>query len=195
MDDAPAPASRPDAAESVRPKTGDQVRLPAASLRRLSRLCGELGTGSIAALREAGRAAGRQLVETLPAGDGAAAMDVDRFWTELGRAAVDAGFGRPEYRVLEAGVAEVQLRDSPEARSDGSGTVFARPGCHFATGWIGGALSAAAGEPVAVLEVQCCPRGDADACRFLVGREGRLEEVRSSLRAGAGSLSEALGDR
>lgn len=195
MDDAPAPASRPDAVESTRPDAGDRVRLPSASLRHLSRLCGELGTGSIAALREAGRTAGRGLVQTLPAGDGAAAMDVDRFWTELGRAAVDAGFGRPEYRVLEAGVGEVQLRASPEARSDGIGTAFARRGCHFATGWIGGALSAAAGEPVAVLEVQCSLGGDADACRFLVGRESRLEEVRSALRAGAGSLSEALGDR
>lgn len=195
MDDAPAPASRPDAAESMRPDTGDEVRLPASSLRRLSGLCGELGTGSIAALRETGREAGRELVERLPAGDGAAGMEVERFWTEIGRAAVDAGFGHPEYRVRAADVGEVRLRDSPEARSTGSGGVFARRGCHFAAGWIGGALSAAAGEPVAVLEVQCALGGDADACRFLVGEEDRLEEIRRSLRAGAGSLREAVGDR
>lgn len=195
MDDAPAPASRPDAAEPTRPDAGDEVRLPAASLRRLSVLCGELGTGSIAALREAGREAGRGLAETLSGGDGSAGMDVERFWTELGRAAADAGFGRPEYRVLAADVGEVLLRDSPEARSVGAGAASTRRGCHFAAGWIGGALSAAAGEPVAVLEVQCALGGEADDCRFLVGAEGRLEEVRGSLRAGAGSLREALGDR
>ena len=179
----------------MRQGTSDEVRLPAASLRRLSSLCGELGTGGIAALREAGRVAGRRLVETLPTDHGAAELGVQRFWTALAGAAADAGFGRVEYRVLEADVGEVELRSSPEALTTERGAGFTRRGCHFASGWIGGALSAAAGEPVAVLEVQCAAGGDAATCRFLVGEESRLEEIRASLRGGAGTVREALEDR
>lgn len=195
MNDASTSASRSDAADSARPERRDEIRLPTESLWRLSRLCGELGPGSIAALREAGRAAGRRLVATLPPSDDASALGVERFWTELTGAADDAGFGRVVYRVLEADVGEVELRGSPEARAGGSPTGFARRGCHFASGWIGGALSAAAGQPVAVLEVQCAAEGDARTCRFLVGEESRLENIRSSLRAGAGTVGEALEDR
>ncbi len=184
MDDASASARRPDDAAPVSPDAAGDVRLPADSLRRLSCLCGELGTGSVAALREAGRAAGRALVETIAAGGGAAEMDAGRFWAELDGAAEDVGYGRVRYRVLEADVGEVELRASPEARPPGSSDDFVRRGCHFASGWIGGALSAAAGEPVAVLEVQCAADGDSAACRFLVGAEGRLEGIRRSLRAG-----------
>jgi len=195
MDHASTPASERDAAASARADTADEIRLPADSLRRLSRLCGELGTASIAALRETGRAAGRSLVATLPASDGAPELDVDRFWTGLSGAAEDAGYGRVEYRVLEADVGEVELRDSPEARVAGSGGDSPRGGCHFASGWIGGALSAAAGEPVAVLEVQCAADGEEPLCRFLVGEESRLEEIRRTLRAGGRTVDEALEDR
>ncbi|GEM_PF-1992631 len=195
MDHASTPASERDAADSARARTADEIRLPADALRRLSRLCDELGTGSVAVLREAGRAAGRSLVATLPGSDAAPQLDVDRFWTGLGGAAEDAGYGRVEYRVLEADVGEVELRHSPEAGADGPGGGLPPGGCHFAAGWIGGALSAAAGEPVAVLEVQCAAEDDAAACRFLVGEESRLEEIRRTLRAGGRTVDEALADR
>lgn len=193
MDDAPASAPRPDPPGRARTDPDEDVRLPGESLRRLSRLCGELGSGSIAALRDAGRTAGRRLVEDLFDG-GAGEMALDRFWTELGEAAADAGFGRVEYRVVDQDVGQVQLTDSPEAGHAGAGGLPSQ-GCHFGCGWIGGALSAAAGEPVAVLEVECAAGGDGTCCRFLVGPERRLEEVRISLRSGAGSLAEALGER
>lgn len=195
MDHASTPASERDAADSARAGAADEIRLPADALRRLSRLCDELGTGSIAVLREAGRAAGRTLVATLPASDGAPELGVDRFWAELGGAAEDAGYGRVGYRVLEADVGEVELRHSPEAGPDGSGGGLPPGGCHFAAGWIGGALSAAAGQPVAVMEVQCAAGDDATACRFLVGEESRLEEIRRTLRAGDRTVDEALEDR
>lgn len=195
MDHASTPASERDAADSARAGTADEIRLPADALRRLSRLCGELGTGSIAALREAGRTAGRNLVAALPTSDGAPELEVDRFWTELSGAAEDAGYGRVEYRVLEADVGEVELRHSPEARAAGPGDASPPGGCHFASGWIGGALSAAAGEPVAVLEVQCAAEDDTADCRFLVGEERRLEEIRRTLRQGARTVDQALEDR
>lgn len=196
MDDAPSPASRPDAAGSTRAGGADRVRLPAESLRRLSRLCGELGAGSVAVLRDAGRAAGRSLVEGFPGAEEPEAMGLERFWRDLRDAAIEAGFGRVQYRVLDADVGQVELRGSPEsAPPPGPRVARPRSGCHFAAGWIGGALSAVAGEPVAVLEVRCAAGSDAGACRFLVGPEPRLEEIRASLRAGSGTLEEALEDR
>jgi len=188
MDEAPAPAKGPDAFASHR--SGDEVRLPSDCLRRLSRLSSELGSGSVAVLREVGRSAGSELVERLAGNGDAGEMDLDAFWSELRRAAGERGFGRPRYRVLEADLGEVELTDSPEAGGSRSEPP-SRPGCHFAAGWIGGALSAAAGEPVAVLEVRCAGDGGR-SCRFLVGAEPRLQEIGASLRAGADSLEAAV---
>lgn len=194
MDDAPAPASRPDAPGPARAGDGE-VRLPADALRRLSRLGSELGAGGIAVLREAGRTAGRRLVDRVSGAEPAETMELTRFWDGMRRAAAGAGLGSVRYRVLEDDVGEVELRDSPEAASAPAGQPApSGAGCHFAAGWIGGALTAAAGEPVAVLEVSCATGRASGGCRFLVGREARLEELRAQLRAGA-SLEEALAGR
>lgn len=199
MEDSPASAPRSDAADRLLPDTRGGVRLPADALRRLSRHCGELGTGSIAALRDAGRSAGRRLVENLQGGEGtgegAGSMALERFWRELAEVAAGAGFGRVEYRVRREDVGQVEVRGSPEVGPGGSDDGPAATGCHFACGWIGGALSTVAGEPVAVLEVECAAGSGAETCRFLVGPERRLEEIRSSLRSGAGSLAEAVEER
>lgn len=194
MDDAPAPSSRPDA-PGPSPAGDDGVRLPAESLRRLSRLGSELGAGGVAVLREAGRTAGHRLVAGLPGPEPPETMELARFWNEVGRAAAASGLGRVRYRVLAGDVGEVRLRGSPEAAVPSARGPAARvAGCHFGAGWIGGALTAAAGEPVAVLEVSCAAASDGDECRFLVGREARLEELRADLRSGA-SLEEALAGR
>lgn len=194
MDDASTSASPSDAASSAR-TDGADVRLPAGSLRRLSRLSGELGAGSVAVLRDVGRAAGRTLVEELRPPEPPAELGLARFWSELDRAARGWGYGRVEYEVLADDVARVELRGSPEAaRASARETVSPRPGCHFAAGWLGGALSAAAGESVAVLEVQCGAGDERPVCRFLLGPEPRLEGIRASLLAGA-SVEEALEDR
>lgn len=195
MDDAPSPATGTPSAGPGRTSDGE-VRMPADSLRRLSRLSGELGAGSVAVLREAGRAAGRTLFRELPGREPSDELSLERFWDQLGRAAAGRGYGRAEYEVVGDDVARVELLASPEASpppetADGGEP---RPGCHFAAGWLGGALTAAAGEPVAVLEVACGAGDDEPACRFLVGREGRLEEIRASMAAGA-SVEEALEDR
>lgn len=193
MDDVSSTAS--GSAPALSGRTGGDVRMPADSLRRLSRLSGELGAGSVAALREAGRAAGRSLMRELPGRDPSDELGVERFWEQLGRAARGRGYGRAEYRVVAADVARVDLHASPEASPvPGGGDGEPRPGCHFAAGWLGGALTAAAGEPVAVLEVECGAGDEDPACGFLVGPEGRLEEIRASMAAGA-SVEEALEDR
>lgn len=187
-----APDAEPGSGGS--PPSEGCVWLPAGAFSRLSGRCGELGAGSVAALREAGRRAGRALVDGPsddPAGGGiAASQPLGRFWDQLRGAAGDRGFGLARYEVLADDVAGVDLRGSPEA-SVARGEGLPRPGCHFAAGWLGGALTAAAGEPVAVLEVRCAAETRSADCRFLVGPEGRLQRIRLALRGGL-SVEEAV---
>lgn len=186
------PAADAGATPAGRSSTAGSVRLPPKVLAGLSGRCGEIGARGVAALREAGRRVGRELVDG-GSGEGISAdLPLDRFWEELRRAAADRGFGHVRYEVLSGDVARVDLRASPEAASgparDGGPS---RPGCHFAAGWLGGALTAAAGDAVAVLEVRCSADPRSDSCRFLVGPERRLERLRVALRGGA-TVEEAL---
>lgn len=194
MDRAPSPPLRPEDPGADR-AAGAELRIPADSLRRLSRLCGEPGGGGVPAVREAGRTAGRRLIAGPGAEERHARLQLPRFWSELREAARERGWGDAAYRVLDDDLGEVTLRGSPEAAGGRPpAREAAAVGCHFAVGWIGGALSAAAGEPVAVLEVSCGADSEASRCRFLVGAEARLRGVLASLRDGA-SVEEALAGR
>lgn len=184
-------AARSESAPGGRPPREIGVRLPAAALSLLSGRCGELGSGSVAALRDAGRTAGRELLAAMSGEGEPSGWPVGRFWAELRGAAEERGLGLADYEVLAPDVARVDLRGSPEASRPSADGPRPRPGCHFAAGWLGGALTAVAGEPVAVLEVDCAAGGEEAACRFLLGPEARLREVRVALRGGA-SLAEAL---
>lgn len=166
------------------------VRLPAATLAELADRCAEAGPDGIAALREAGRVAGEELLRRL--GSDPATSRTEAFWEAVGQQFVDLGLGPLSYRVLDPGIGEVRLEGLPEA--DGAGGMpRRRTGCAFSTGLLGGLLTAVAGEPVAVLEVECRAGGSA-FCRFLVGDEERLRAIRRSLQSGR-SLSQALEER
>ncbi len=173
----PSPSSGPTS-----PPWEDGLSLPGRAFQALAGGLGRAGPSGRAALRESGRLAGEALFATL---DGGAEASPEAFWEEVRRVAASAGLGRPEYSVLAPGIGSVALTGGPGGR----GT--ARGGCHFATGWIGGLLTRAAGEPVAVLEVRCAALADGDACRFLLGSGGRLREVRRRLTEGTG-LAEAV---
>lgn len=163
------------------------VRLPARALAALADRCGEIGPRGVAALHEAGRVAGEALLERLGRDPGSAAPG--EFWTVLGKEFEDLGLGPLAYRVHGPALGEVRLGELPEATGDGERD-REHPGCPFSTGLLGGLLSGVAGEPVPVLEV-ACRAGGAAACRFLVGNEDRLAEVRDALAGGA-SPDEAL---
>lgn len=191
----------PERAAAGLPSSGPRpVRLPAVALRRLSARCAGQGREGIAALREAGRAAGRSLHDELDGGDAPGDLSLRRFWSDLRRAAGDRGYGAPEYEVLTADVARVVLRGSPESGEgpspESSGDAEPRPAgaCHFTAGWLAGVLAAVAEEEVGVVEVRCAAGDDGAGCRFLVGAPGTVEEVRHSLRRGA-SVEEALEGR
>ena len=164
----------------------ESVRLPSRVLSLLADRCGDGGATPRSALREAGRLTGTRLLEEL-----APEIDPERsgprpFWHEVSRALEDRGLGTLEYRLLGTDLADVTLAGGPESAEEGR----RRPGCPFTTGLLGGLLSTAAGEPMAVLEVECAADGAA-ACRFLAGGEARLSRIGDRLREGA-SVDEAL---
>lgn len=165
----------------------ESVRLPSRVLSLLADRLGEAGSESHAALREAGRLTGVRLLGELGAGGDPERAEPGAFWTEVNRALRDRGLGSVDYRVLAAGLAELTLGDAVEATGGGR---RGRAGCPFSTGLLGGLLSEAAGEPMAVLEVECAADGAA-RCRFLAGAEARLSRVGDRLREGA-SVEEAV---
>lgn len=161
------------------------VRLPAMVLPELVRRCGRVGPGALGAMRATGRAAGGELAEELAGEAPPDQVDREAYWRTLGRTLREMGFGEVGYEVLTSGVASVTFPALPEAdRSDGNA------GCPFTTGLLAGLLGHAAGEAVAVLEVECRVGGH-PACRFLVGAEPRLRAIRERLVTGS-ELSEAL---
>lgn len=166
------------------------VRLPARALSALADRCGEVGSRGIGALREAGRVAGEAVLDRLGSQAGSAAAG--EFWSVLEKEFLDLGLGPLEYRVRGPALGELRLGALPEATGGGERDREGS-GCPFSTGLLGGILSGVAGEPVPVLELEC-RAGGADACRFLVGPEERLAEVREALAEGA-SPDEALAER
>jgi predicted hydrocarbon binding protein len=162
------------------------VRLPSRVLSLLADRCGEVGSEPHAVLREAGRLTGEQLLEELrPAADPEAAAP-GAFWSEVSLALEERGLGSLEYRLMGSDLADLTLRGGAESAN---GSDRGRPGCPFSTGLLGGLLSSAAGEPMAVLEVECAADG-APGCRFLAGAEARLSRVGDRLQEGA-SVEEA----
>lgn len=167
------------------PQARASVRIPSTVLADLVRRCEQAGPEAVGALRGAGRLAGTELLDTV-----ADRADPERagrtaFWSAVGEELEAMGFGSVRYRVLTGGVASVELPELPEA--DGR---HDHPGCPFTTGMLAGLLGGAAGETVAVLEVECRAGGH-EACLFLAGAEGRLRSVRERLMGGE-SLPEAL---
>lgn len=168
---------QPDPSESAAAPRfpGETVAVPDPAFEAMAAALRRSGPRGQDALREAGRAAGEAFFEVM---DGGERRSPGEFWDEARRVTASAGVGRPEYAVLAPGVGSVTLTGGPElGRSD--------PGaCHFAAGWIGGLLTGAAGEPVAVFEVRCASLGPVDACRFLVGSAARLRRIRRRLADG-----------
>lgn len=161
------------------------LRLPARVLPELVQRCDRVGHDALGALRATGRVAGAELADELATEVPPETAGRREYWEVLERTLGEMGFGRVTYEVLTPGVASVTLPELPEAdREDGS------PGCPFTTGLLAGLLGHAAGETVAVLEVECRVGGH-PSCRFLVGPEPRLRTIRERL-VGGSDLTEAL---
>lgn len=109
-----------------------------------------------------------------------ATLAADDFWHHLSAFFSSLGWGRMEFEQLHAGVGALASREWAEADAEGGAR---QPMCHFTTGMLADFLSRLVGSDLAVLEVTCRSRGDAD-CRFLLGGVEALQVVFEGLRRG-----------
>jgi predicted hydrocarbon binding protein len=166
-----------------------EVRLPAGGLVALRRAIEESSDDAIRCLREAGR---RLAAETETAilervGLPLPALSLSRFWSELAAYFDEVGWGHMDHEEVNEGVGAVQARDWAESDPKESRP---GPGCHISTGLFAELLTRAAGQPVAVMEVDCRSQGD-ERCRFLFGSPTTLLLVHRKL-AEETSLEDAL---
>jgi hypothetical protein len=169
-----------------------------AALRRS--LSSTVGADSAAhALRSAGNVAGDAFFRLLTHVPGAqpsdgsaerADLSEDVFWRRLSQLFEVRGWGRLTNERVHPGVAALDAHDWVESDPD---TAAGRPSCHFSTGLLANVLGQAAGDEVAVLEVECRSCGD-DRCRFLYGSPAALERLYGDVHAGsdAAAALEAL---
>ncbi len=160
------------------------VAFPVAGFTALRRAVESLDADAGAqALREAGRPWAEVVERTLVRDEAAtlAGLAAPSFWRELSRFLQHAGWGRIEHENLGV-VGAVRAIDWAESEpTEGR----SEPGCHFTTGFLGELLQRIAGQPVAVMEVECRSKGD-PACRFLFGAPAALERIHDALVSGAG---------
>jgi hypothetical protein len=158
------------------------VHLPPSVLVALAVHCAAAVEPGIAALREAGRGLGVWIYDSLVAAQDIDRLDARQFWAEVGKKLKELGLGSARYEQVDEGLAAVCLLRFPEAGGHGSGTRHSC-GCHLGTGLLGGLLSRAADESIAVLEIECRADGS-EGCWFIVGSRGRLEAIHQKLIAG-----------
>ena len=65
------------------------------------------------------------------------------------------------------------------------------PGCYYTSGVLADFFTRLAGEPLAVMEVECRSMGS-DRCRFLVGSGDQMQRVYDAMSVGT-SYQEAVG--
>jgi predicted hydrocarbon binding protein len=166
-----------------------ELTLPVRALAALRRaIVEEVGEETAARiLRNAGGAAGDALHEMLNRDTAVQGWDQDSFWRTLADFFGNRGWGRVSHDQPHPGVAALESADWVEADPAGA---EARPSCFFATGMFANLLARQAGQPVAVLEVECRSRGDL-RCRFLFGAQETLQALYDSVADGV-AVDEAL---
>jgi hypothetical protein len=113
--------------------------------------------------------------------------DEARFWSELRDFLARKGWGRLQHERVHPAFGALHADGWGESSPE-PGEVQA--GCAFTTGLLAQMLGRTAGGPIAVLEVACESRGDAE-CRFLFGSEGAIESLYRILLEGT-ELTAAL---
>lgn len=158
-----------------------------ASLHRLRRRLVASGPGVAAAiLQDAGFATGESLntawreriTERTGVAD-AGQLDATWFGPMLGELCASLGWG--DLSVIAVGDRALLLSSGDWAESEPGSAEH--PGCYFTCGCLAAFLTAQAGAPLAVLEVECRSTGAA-ACRFLAGSAETLAAVYDLVSAG-----------
>ena len=147
----------------------------------------DVGPNAAGMLQEAGYAGGPALFEAfarwlssrgLPAPESLPAADFAAHATEFFR---DAGWGSIQLGTLDS-VATVDSTDWAEGSPN---FPLEFPGCYYTSGVMADFFGRLAGEPVAVMEVECRSMGG-ERCRFLVGSSETLQRVYDDMAQGIG---------
>jgi predicted hydrocarbon binding protein len=147
----------------------------------------DLGPNAAAMLQEAGYAGGPALfgafgnwlsARGLPSPESLAAGDFAARGTEFFR---DTGWGSIELGALDS----VATVDSTDWAEGDPAFPLDFPGCYYTSGVMADFFGRLAGEPVAVMEVECRSMGG-ERCRFLVGSGETLQHVYEEMAQGVG---------
>lgn len=111
----------------------------------------------------------------------ASALDVQSFEARLSEFLRDAGWGNVAIGSLGDVVATLDSEDWGEADPNSG---MSHPSCHLTTGMFADLFGRVAGQPVAVLEVECRSAGG-PRCRFLVGNPEVMEGIYDEMGRGA----------
>jgi len=159
------------------------------SLHRLRRRLSAAGPDAAAEiLEEAGFATGERLVaawrERVAAETGvsdASRLDAEWFGPLFGAFCRSLGWGSLEVAAIGDRALLLTSTDWAESEPDAGD----QPGCYFTRGCLAAFLTAQAGAPLGVLEVECRTRGGPH-CRFLAGSTETLAAVYDLITAGGG---------
>jgi len=168
-------------------RLADEVRIPTSVLHALAAAADRAGEPVAAVVREAGRAAGDEIVRRIRDVVSLTELDADDFWAAVNAETSACGLGTFEWQRGFGGHAELLVRGSPD-RAPEPGPAAGGQGLPFTEGLIEGLLGASAEEAVAVVPVAA---DGGDAVRFVIGSPVALRHVRLRLEGGA-TPTEAL---
>ena len=157
------------------------LRTLRAALERL------LGEQSAALLQETGYASGQEMYRAFgswlqPRANVADPSDLDASFLDqmLSEFFRDIGWGTTTLEQLADSAMALDAAVWAEAGTD---TGALAPSCHITTGLLAAFMSELAGEPVAVMQVECLTCGD-QRCRFLIGSGATLQLVFEAISRG-----------
>jgi predicted hydrocarbon binding protein len=145
----------------------------------------DVGPNAAAMLQEAGYAGGQAMFEAfanwlaargLPTPE---ALPVNNFAARATEFFRDAGWGSIELGSLES----VATVDSGDWAEGNPAFPLEFPGCYYTSGVMADFFGRLAGEPLAVMEVECRSMGG-DRCRFLIGSGETLQHVYDEMAQG-----------
>jgi predicted hydrocarbon binding protein len=147
----------------------------------------DVGPNAAAMLQEAGYAGGQAMFDAfrgwlaargLPSPESLSAADFSAQATDFFR---EAGWGSIQLGTLDS-VATVDSADWAEGNPS---FPLEFPGCYYTSGVMADFFGRLAGQPVAVMEVECRSMGG-ERCRFLVGSGETLQRVYEEMAQGIG---------
>lgn len=152
-----------------------------------SALVRDLGPNAASYLQEAGYAGGESLYSAFARWMSTRGLGSPEALptTEFGRRATEffkaAGWGGLELGTLRDSIATIDSLDWAEA-DPASGLDY--PGCHLTTGMFADFFGRLAGQPIAVMEVECRSSGG-QQCRFLLGSSEVMQQLYDEMASGA----------